>query len=451
MTSPRFGPFDIRRWVIWSLPGSLIALLVLVEVGALAAVVVDGATFAPTTVPATDLWVAGVLALAGVVHTEAALGVERMRHRVDESPHIDLSSVWTFAAALLLPAWLATAVVLPIYLHLYLRAWRPAGALLHRVVFSAATVVLAVHAVVPVGAAIGVDEMFGTVQGLLVAVLALVAYAVVNLVPVVLAIRLSVPGTTVARSIGHRDELLLELATLAMGVVVAGVVSVLGPAYAALAVPPLVVLHRTVLVRQLEEEASIDGKTGLLNAAAWRLRAGLAVRAARRADGTLAVLLLDLDHFKLVNDNHGHLAGDQVLSEIGAALRAEVRDDDLVGRFGGEEFVVLLTGEPVDEPLIGAVAVADRIRRRIDDLRPEVTSPHGVVVLDDVSVSVGVAAYPRDGTDLERLLEIADAALYAAKAAGRNSVRFVRSADLPDVDAHAADGSVSPERGTIPG
>lgn len=447
MSGSQRSLFGVLRWAVWSLPGRLIPLLALVELAALASVVIDASFLLPLSVTPMDLWVTLTLGVAGVVHTEASLGVERMRHRVDATPHIDLTSVWTFAAALLLPAWLATVVVLLVYPHLYLRAWRPSGVPPHRVVFSTATVVLAVHAAVLVREQVPAAELFGSVRGLLVAVLALVAYAVVNLVPVVLVIRISVPGTTVARSMGHRDELLLELATLAMGVVVAGVVAALGPAYAALVVPPLVVLHRTVLVRQLEEAASTDGKTGLLNAAAWRLQAGLAVRAARREHGSVAVLLLDLDHFKLVNDNHGHLAGDQVLSEIGATLRDEVRDHDLVGRFGGEEFVILLAGESAEDPLTGAVAVADRIRRRIDDLRPEVESQHGLVVLDDVSVSVGVATYPHDGTELERLLEVADTALYAAKAAGRNSVRHaVQPVDPPDPR-----GPVVPDRGTIHG
>src|SRR6185312_8514453 len=87
-----------------------------------------------------------------------------------------------------------------------------------------------------------------------------------------------------------------------------------------------------------------DGKTGLLNAAAWHAQAERALRRASRHDGAKGVLVLDLDHFKSVNDTYGHLAGDQVLAAVAAALRTEVRDRDLVGRFGGEEFVILLIG-----------------------------------------------------------------------------------------------------------
>lgn len=414
------SPVDVSRWALWSLTRPLIALLIGVEIAAVAVSVVDGVSV-PPVVTSTGLLVVAVLTVAGVVHTEASLGVERARRREDETPHIDLSSVWTFAAAVLVPG-LATIVVLPVYLHLYLRAWRPAGFPLHRVVFSTATVVLAVHAAGAVVRAAG-ETVFTSVPGLLVLGLAILAYASVNLVLVVIAIRLSRSGSTVAGAFGHRDELVLELATLAMGAAVAAAMAVFGPAYAVLALPPLLVLHRTVLMRQMEEAAITDGKTGLLNATAWCMQAGQVVRAARREEDTVAVLMLDLDHFKLVNDRYGHLAGDQVLVEVGVALRAAVREHDLVGRFGGEEFVVLLTAADGEDMGAGAVAVADRIRRRVDDLRPEVAGVDGTAVLDDVSVSVGVATFPRDGTDLDRLLEVADSALYAAKESGRNAVR----------------------------
>lgn len=399
------------------------------------AVVVDGALF-PPDVTAARLWTVAGLSLAGILHTEAALSVERLRRRVDETPHLDLSSVWTFAAALLLPGCMATAVVLLVYSHLYLRAWRPSGFPPYRVVFSTATVVLAVHAAAAVARLAGDADLFRTPVGLAVVALAVVAYASVNLLLVAAAIRMTGPRTTWRRAVGHGDELQLELATLAMGAVLAAAVTVFGAEYALLALPPLVVLHRTVLVRQFEVAANTDAKTGLLNAVAWRLQAERALRAARHAEATVAVLLLDLDHFKLVNDRYGHLAGDEVLTDIGAVLRAEVRDEDVVGRYGGEEFVVLLASTEGEDLRTTAGAVADRIRRRIDEMRPEVSGPRGPVVLDDVSVSVGVATFPADGTDLDRLLEVADAALYAAKAAGRNLVRH----GLHAVDGAGVDG-----------
>ena len=146
---------------------------------------------------------------------------------------------------------------------------------------------------------------------------------------------------------------------------------------------------------------------------------------AQRSQGGAAVLILDLDHFKLVNDRHGHLAGDRVLSSVAAALRAEVRDNDLVGRFGGEEFVIMLPGhEGAAYDRAELEAVADRIRRRIDELGVEIATPDGPLTVEDLSVSVGGATFPHDAADLDGLLEVADSALYAAKRAGRNAVRM---------------------------
>jgi diguanylate cyclase (GGDEF)-like protein len=135
------------------------------------------------------------------------------------------------------------------------------------------------------------------------------------------------------------------------------------------------------------------------------------------------VLVLDLDHFKAVNDTHGHLAGDQVLAAVAGAVRAEVRERDLVGRFGGEEFVVLLAG-----PAAGAAAeleaVAERIRSRVADLRVEIPTPDGPLTVSGLTVSIGGAVAPAEGADLRTLLQIGDTALYAAKRDGRNAVRI---------------------------
>src|SRR5690606_10307692 len=187
--------------------------------------------------------------------------------------------------------------------------------------------------------------------------------------------------------------------------------------------PPLLVLHRAVLVRQLEEAASLDGKTGLLNAAAWHVQAERALQRAKRRDGPPGVLVLDLDHFKAVNDTHGHLAGDRVLTAVAEVLRDEVRERDLVGRFGGEEFVVMLAGLGGRGPA-ELEAVAERIRRRVADLRVEIPTPDGPLTVRGLSVSVGCAVMPDGGAELRDLLEVADRALYAAKHAGRNAVRM---------------------------
>jgi len=399
--------------------------VLVVEFLVVALLVVDGVRGGAAQYSRSALAVLAVLAVLGVVHTEVALRVERARRRVTPSPHIDLSSVWTFAAALLLPPLLAAAVVAAVYLHLLVRVWRPTRQPTYRWIFTSCTVVLAVHAASAASSYVRADSApFDSGVGLAAVVIALLAYTAVNTCLVVGVIVLSAPDRTFREVLGRGDEVVLELATLAMGALAAGTISVQSPLHAVLVLPPLVVLHRAVLVRHLQEVASTDAKTGLLNAAAWQDRASRVLERAEGDEASAAVLILDLDHFKRVNDRHGHLAGDAVLASVAAALRAEVRDDDLVGRFGGEEFVILLPGREgvrYDRPEIEAVA--DRIRRRVDVLRVGIATPDGPLTVDDLSVSIGGATFPHDGGDLDRLLEVADSALYAAKRAGRNAVR----------------------------
>jgi diguanylate cyclase (GGDEF)-like protein len=425
MRVPRRG---VTRWAVWTLPFPVLAVILAVElmaVGTLATAIPRDIAVLP------DNWalVLAVLVGGGVLSTEASLGVERMRHPADESPHIDLSSVWTFAAAALLPGAAASAVVIGIYGHLYARVWRRGTVVVppHRAIFSTATIVLAVQAAAAVVGLVERGALFQSLPGLGAVVLALLAYAAVNMVLVVAVIVLSGPNRdlpTFLQMLAHGDEAVLEFATLSMGALAAGAMAALGPLYAVLVLPPLIVLHRTVLVRQLEEAASVDGKTGLLNAAAWHVRAGRALRRAERTDGHAGLLVLDLDHFKLVNDQYGHLVGDHVLAAVAAAVRDEVRDDDLVGRFGGEEFVVLLPSTDADDGRIAAAAVAERIRKRVANIEVEVADVRGPVVVDNLTVSIGGASFPADGADLGQLLEVADTAMYAAKRAGRNTVRM---------------------------
>ena len=424
------------RFPFWSLPVRVkIAVLVVevVVVGLLVASV--AACFADGVAPGSAwAWLALALVVAGVASTEASLGVEQKRRQSDDHPHLDLSSVWTFAGAVLLAGPLAVVVAIAIYLHIYLRVWRRNGVPVHRVLFSTATILLAVQAAAAVTHRIGNDELFRSVQGVLAVVAAMVVYMLVNLALVVLVIVISGPSrrfATVRQAIGPFDDVALEFATLAMGALVAAAASTFGPPYILLGLPPLIVLHRTRLVRQLEEDASTDGKTGLLTAAAWQEKAGRAVLRSERGDQPASVLVLDLDHFKLVNDRFGHLVGDQVLAAVAASLRDEVRDEDLVGRFGGEEFVVLLKGADGDDPRSGARAVAERIRERIAALRVAVAGPQETAIVEGLTVSIGGATTSRDGTDLATLLEIADAAMYEAKRAGRNLVRMGVPLNIP--------------------
>jgi diguanylate cyclase (GGDEF)-like protein len=385
-------------------------------------------------VPA-DFYSTITLAVLGVLHTEIAVRAERIRRRVTETPHVDLSSVWTFAGAVLLPPLLAAFVAVVVFTHLWWRAWRPRVPA-YRQLFSTATVLLACQAAAAVIAYVAPQVTIsglGSGWGPFALVMALLAYTTVNSGLIAGAIAVSSPQPTVAQVLGHWDENALEIATLCLGALTA-VALAINPWLVVLVLPALLVLHRAVLVRQLEEAASTDGKTGLLNAAAWHAHAQRELAKSVRLGSGASLLILDLDHFKSVNDRHGHLAGDQVLSAVAETLRSEVRDHDLVGRFGGEEFVVLLPG--VDDSDYGSAElrlVADRIRRRVEGLGIEVPTPDGPLTITGLTVSVGGAAFPTDGADLTRLLEVADSALYAAKRGGRNAVRVGMHPSTPEL------------------
>ncbi len=424
----RGGWWGVTQWEVWQVPGRVIAVILLVEGSAAALVAIQAAGLRPQP---RELVLTGALVLLGVVHTAVAGTVERMRRRVSDHSYYDLSSVWTFAAALLLPTPLTAAVVVAVYGHLWVRVWRPAKTQLYRNVYTSAVVVLAAEAahrvIAPFG---GLQSWTSGATGLGVVVLAAVVYAVVNTALVSLVVALTsepAPAGHTGRLsvlLGRPDDVVLELATLSLGALTALTLT-RNPWLVLLVLVPLLVLHRADMARQLEQRAATDGKTGLLNAAAWHEQAERALQRAQRHGGAAGVLILDHDHFKAVNDTYGHLAGDEVLVAVAAALRTEVREGDVVGRFGGEEFVVLLRDLEMTNAGRGRLeAVAERIRERIAALNVAVHTPDGPLTISGLSTSVGAVFHLGQAGTLQQVLGAADAALYAAKRDGRNLVRF---------------------------
>lgn len=180
-----------------------------------------------------------------------------------------------------------------------------------------------------------------------------------------------------------------------------------------------------------EIRAATDGLTGLPNkrAVTDALKRTFAQAATTKAP--LALVLLDLDHFKQVNDQRGHAVGDQVLANVGATLRGVLRTRDFAGRNGGEEFAILLPDTEID----AALEIAERVRAAI----AEISLPGTDV---SVTASIGVAGFPGHASTLDRLERLADAALYLAKRQGRNRVELAEpaAADTP-ADTPADTGS----------
>jgi diguanylate cyclase (GGDEF)-like protein len=174
-----------------------------------------------------------------------------------------------------------------------------------------------------------------------------------------------------------------------------------------------------------EVRASTDALTGLANRRAVQDTVRRMVAQAARAHTPLAVLAIDIDHFKRINDRFGHDRGDDVLAAVAQALAGTLRTSDFVGRQGGEEFVALLP----DTDLSGAITAADNLRAAIEGL--------DVLGAEPVTASFGVAVMPEDGIDGPALLRQADRALYAAKANGRNRVETAASGARAPLTADA--------------
>ena len=248
----------------------------------------------------------------------------------------------------------------------------------------------------------------------LTAVACAVVFAVVNSFTVAVAAHLAEPDEPIKKMLWDRETLLLDLTETCVGILVA-VTCALSYLLLLVALPPVILLQRSLMHQQLAAAARTDPKTGLLNATAWQREADAEVARAQRTNAPLALLLVDVDHFKRVNDSHGHLIGDEVLRALATELRQQVRESDVVGRFGGEEFTVLLPR--TDD--VGAYGIAERLRANAANL--------SVAAADariNVTVSIGVAVLGQHGNDLFELLAAADVALYRAKDAGRDQVRI---------------------------
>ena len=179
----------------------------------------------------------------------------------------------------------------------------------------------------------------------------------------------------------------------------------------------LVVVQWQDRERKLAELCQIDYLTGVDNRRSFMEKGETEFLRAQRYGKPLAVILVDVDHFKRVNDSHGHAIGDEVLKLVAKTLQGQMRRHDVAARYGGEEFALLLAETNGEE----AGVVAERCRGLVESLARVDAGLAGESVR--VTVSLGIAALPLPGVDrIERLIDVADAALYRAKSEGRNRV-----------------------------
>ncbi len=410
---------SFRTWSLWLLPRSARRYVLAVDALAMLAIV---AAFVTARWRLADLGVYATFVIFGCISVEGSRRLGSPQSRRDRA-YKDLLTAWTLPVALLLPPVYAALVYLPIIGYAQCRVARLAPV---KRIFNTAAVVLAGYLAawahqlaaghpVPFTTA----GLVGSPRATASTLLAAVVFATVSAGLVAGVLHRVAPGVTRRQALGSRDDMIIDAADLCIGLLVAVIWTASG-LFVAVALLPVLLLQRTLLHGELLAASRTDVKTGLANPGHWRDVAEREVARAARGGQPLAVLLVDIDHFKRVNDTVGHLAGDQALVAVAEALRASVRPRDLVGRFGGEEFAVVLPEIPAE----AAERTAQRMREQVEALRCAAAERHGPVA---VTVSIGLAMIGPDTADLTSLLTAADEALYTAKANGRN--RVIRAAD----------------------
>jgi len=405
---------SIRGWPIWSLPPAARAYVIVVP--AVAAVALSLAA-ARTHWRVSQLGIFFLLLVSAAAMVEATRDVMLPRDTLTR----DLQEVWYVSVALLLPPVYALLAPIPLVI---MKQWRVRRNLAHRRVFSIASnglgygaASLEFHSAFQplLGAPPGNGAHSAGWLGAIIAA-ALTGW-LVNAWLVVGAVKLTVPAARVRSLMFTREAITTDAVVTCLASLVAFALS-FTLTVLIVAVPVVLMQKRFLMHSQLVAEARTDAKTGLLNAAAWHRESATELSRARGHYSPASAAIIDIDHFKLVNDTHGHLAGDRVLRVVADRFKAQLREGDLIGRFGGEEFAILLPRTTGAE----AGRVADRLRGHIADAPIAVSDGRDESILVSITVSVGVAELASARQDLDELLAAADAALYQAKNAGRNRI-----------------------------
>jgi diguanylate cyclase (GGDEF)-like protein len=406
----------VRDWPLWSLPRWL-TIYVLTVVTVYVAAIGVAAPF--TGLTRHDLILFGVLLACTLIAIELARKTGEPGHTAQ-----DVQGVWELPIAILLPPLFALIAPIP---RIALQQWRIRRAPPYRRVFTCATLGLSncaasltFHglsaALIP--GARG-TLLHGLTWTLLVTFSAVVKVAT-NRSIILVAVNGTGPPLNIRSEIFGGEALYNATAEICIAILVT--YGVAGNVFLAPAALPVVtLLQRSLRHAQLVTDSRADSKTGLLNAATWERETATEVARAVRTGSPLAVALLDIDKFKAVNDTHGHLVGDQVLREIANTLNSLLRDYDLAGRWGGEEFAVLLP----QTRAVDAFRIAERVRASIAALNVIVPGTSGAERVQ-VTVSIGVAALDAGSQrELAELVAAADAALYRAKSCGRDQVQMI--------------------------
>lgn len=406
-----FRPAAMRRWALWSLPRSARAALLTAELAAAGLTIwlLLGETPDSATVERFALMV-----VLSVGYAELGARSERMRRFLSAgqgTPWTTPLTVWSIAALLTLPVGWAAGFIALQHAHGLVQYHRERSGAPHRLIFTASAAILAQLAAAQLVYLVPSGHLL---KGSLTAGLAVfaigLAFLIIDLGVLLVGMWLSIRPPSLRLLLPDGDAVGSELASFGLGVG-AAVLLVHSPVLLPAIVIPVVYMQRGSVLKMLHRASRTDAKTGLLHNAAWTDDARLALSRCERSRTPVSMLLIDVDNFKSINDTRGHLVGDEVLTAVAGALRHELRGHDGIGRFGGDEFVVLLEGLAPAE----AQAVAERVRAVIEALDVSGVTPR---------VSIGLAHTEPGAPDVtvEQLLGAADTALYVAKAAGRNQL-----------------------------
>jgi diguanylate cyclase (GGDEF)-like protein len=420
VSATRRGIGGIRDWQVWTLRAPLRAYII-INVGLALTVASVFAWF--TRWNGVDIGVALGLLACGIIAIESTRAVREARGVIR-----DLLTVWYLAIAITLsPAY---ALLAPIPLTAY-RLWRVRIDFVYRRVFSNATISLAYGAASVVFHALPAT-IAGDAPGTGLHVLTWTGLAggcaaaawFINNGLLAGAMRLAYPRARLPELFGNWEGMVSDAVELSVAVFMALVVA-LNPVLMVLALPGVVLYRRSLLTAQLGSQTRTDPGTGLLNARTWRMEAEVEFFRALRAHAPLALLMVDVDHFSSVNETVGHAAGDQVLQAIAKCLSDNLRAPGLVGRFGGEEFAILLPRTHAAD----ARRIAERLRDHVAAESIAIEDGRHAGFMFRLTVSIGIAVLSQSRQALTELIKDAGTAVSEAKGSGRNRVCVLASPD----------------------
>jgi diguanylate cyclase (GGDEF)-like protein len=417
----------VRDWLWWQLPVVLRSYVAAVPALAVAAIVFEAGK--------TDWRVSDVEKFAMLLCC-ATISVASTPRIMYAFPGLtrDLNGVWILPTAILLPPVYAALIPIPMLYVLWRFVHR---GIPHRTVFTAATLSLGfgftswIFRYFPAhfaGPAVGTGAH--ALTWVIAVMISNLAGSRIHHFLLVGAVKLSDPSVRIRDIEWTWTELQAVFVEIDIGALLTLVIAV-APGLIVVALPTVLLMRRFVVYPVLIAQARVDAKTGLLNVSTWEAEAEVELSRAVRTRQPVSIALVDIDHFKNVNDTYGHLVGDRVLKAIANALATHSRDYDRVGRFGGEEFVLLLP-QTVEAD---ATKTAERLRKFVEGMQiPIDERPDAPLV--KVTISIGVAAMAQDEPRLlTDLLAAADSALYQAKQVGRNRVAAAAPDDDMGMDA----------------